>query len=631
MPSDEEVEQAVRALNPQSAPGSDGFTGYFYSHCWLIIQHDVVAAVKDFFLGTKIPTFSNFAHKILSKILSDRLATVLPLIISREQTGFVKGRSIHENISLAHEIISNIDKKITGGNIAIKLDMSKAYDRVSWRFLIKVLHKLEFNWTWINLIYRAISNCWYSVTVNRCRGGFFRSGRGLRQGDPISPALFIIAHDALGGHISNLSLGRHIKNFAGRIDELNISHLFYADDSLIFMNGDINCVEALMRTLQKYTDISGQVINYSKSSLITSQKLHMSVQADIIATATGFTKAALPILYLGVPLFHGRAKFHYFQELINKFEKKLSGWKSRLLSFGGEIMLLKSVLTSLPIHSFSKLESIMANFLWNAKGNHRRHWIAWDKVCRTLDEGGLGVRSLLHIMNALHAKRCWDFIKGESLWAQYMYWKYGDPRDAHYSTPTFFSPLWRNMMKVLPKVMPYLQWIIARGHIPIWGTNWCGIEIDNPPRFRYNPNISQTMQSHRVRTRSGRYVDIRQYLSPAATALLATLVFTDEPDQVYWTLEHHGEFTTKSYWEYNRHHFRTVAWRNNFWNKYVPPCIGAFLWRLSHNAISVDERLTGIGFKLASKCVCCAMPSRETLDHLFVNSETMKPIWSHFA
>ncbi|KAJ6843370.1 uncharacterized protein M6B38_296285 [Iris pallida] len=407
------------------------------------------------------------------------------------------------------------------------------------------------------------------------------------------------------------------------------------------MNGDIICVEALMHALQKYTDISGQVINYSKSSLITSQKPHMSVQADIIATATGFTKAALPILYLGVPLFRGRAKFHYFQELINKFEKKLSGWKSRLLSFEEKITLLKSVLTSLPIHSLSvikapmkllkKLESIMANFLWNAKDNHRRHWIAWDKVCRTLDEGGLGVRSLFQIMNALHAKRCWAFIKGESLWAQYMYRKYGDPRDAHYSTPTFSSPLWRNMMKVLPKVTPHLQWIIGRGNIPIWGTNWCGIEIDNPPRFRYNPNISQIMQSHRVRTRSGRYVDIRQYLPPAATALLATLVLTDEPDQVCWTLEHHGEFTTKSYWEYNRHHFPTVAWRNNFWNKYVPPRIGAFLWRLSHNAIPVDERLTGIGFKLASKCVCCAMPSRETLDHLFVNSETAKPIWSHFA
>ncbi|KAJ6833078.1 uncharacterized protein M6B38_342790 [Iris pallida] len=230
--SDEEVEQAVRALKPQSAPGSDGFIVYFYSHCWLIIQHDVVVAVRDFILGTEIHTgfsavniilfpkiskptscqdfrpisLSNFAHKILSKILSDRLATVLLLIISREQTGFVKGKSIHENISLAHEISSNIDKKITGGNIAIKLDMSKAYDRVSWRFLIKDFHKLGFNWTWIDLIYWAISNCWYSVTVNRCRGSLFGSGRGLRQGDPISSALFIIAHDAVSRHIQTCLL-----------------------------------------------------------------------------------------------------------------------------------------------------------------------------------------------------------------------------------------------------------------------------------------------------------------------------------------------------------------------------------------------------------------------------------------
>ncbi|KAJ6844953.1 uncharacterized protein M6B38_288325 [Iris pallida] len=368
--------------------------------------------------------------------------------------------------------------------------MSKAYDRVSWRFLIKVLHKLGFNWTWIDLIYWGISNCWYSVTVNRCRGGFFRSGRGLRQGDPISPALFIIAHDALSRQISYLSLRRHIKSFSGRADELKISYLFYADDSLIFMNGDIDGVETLMQTFQNYTDISGQVINYSKSSLIISQKPHMSSQADTIAMATWFTKAALPITYLGVPLFRGRAKMDYFQVLINKFDKKLSGWKGRLLSFGGKIILIKSVLTSLPMHSLSmikppikllkRLDSIMANFLWNAKDKHRRHWIAWDKVCRTLDEGGLGVRSLVQIMHALHAKRCWDFITGESLWAQFMYRKYGDPRDAHYSTPTFSSPLWRNMTKVLPKVMPHLHWVIGRGHILIWGTNWCGLEIDKP-------------------------------------------------------------------------------------------------------------------------------------------------------
>lgn len=301
LPREEEVEKAIKLLNPQSSPGPDGFTGFFYIQCRSIIKQDLMAAITDFFLGVQIPqgmssanlvlipktpnpssfqdfrpiSLCNFSHKIISKVLADRLAVVLPHIISREQTGFVKGRNILENISLAHEIIDGIDNKVKGGNVTIKLDMSKAYDRVNWRFLLRVLHRLGFNHIWIDLIYRLISNCWYSVSINRRTGGFFCSGRGLRQGDPISPALFIIAHDALSRQITKLSLHGQIKHFSGRRNCLHISHLFYADDSLIFLNGGAESVDNLMQSIQEYEAASGQVINMSKSSLITSHKTHM--------------------------------------------------------------------------------------------------------------------------------------------------------------------------------------------------------------------------------------------------------------------------------------------------------------------------------------------------------------------
>lgn len=163
----------------------------------LLVQVFLVAAITDFFLGAHLPTgissanlilipkkdkptdcrdfrpisLCNFSHKVISKILADRLSIMLPNIISREQTGFVKGRSIHENISLAHEMIGTIDNKVIGGNIAVKLDMAKAYDRVSWRFLLRVLKRFGFSNTWIDLIFRLISNCRYSVSINRKTGG----------------------------------------------------------------------------------------------------------------------------------------------------------------------------------------------------------------------------------------------------------------------------------------------------------------------------------------------------------------------------------------------------------------------------------------------------------------------------
>lgn len=246
-----------------------------------------MAAITDFFLGTQLPTgisaailililkkykptdcqdfrpisLCNFSHKVISKILADRLSVMLPFIISREQTEFVKGRSMHENISLAHEMIATIDNKVARGNIAIKLDMAKAYDRVNWRFLLRVLKHFGFSNIWIDMIFRLISNCWYSVSINRKTGGFFRSSRGLRQGDPLSPALFIIAHDAFSRRLSKLRLRGHIKKFSDKRDSLPLSDLFYADDSLIFLNGSMDNIDCLMKTIQEYANTFGQLIN----------------------------------------------------------------------------------------------------------------------------------------------------------------------------------------------------------------------------------------------------------------------------------------------------------------------------------------------------------------------------------
>lgn len=204
-------------------------------------------------------------------------------------------------------------------------------------------------------------------------------------------------------------------------------------------------MECLLATLRDYASTSGQVINFSKSSLIISNKPLMSSHAETIANSSGLKLTYLPIQYLGVPLYKGRAKLDYFLDLMTKFDKQISGWKGRLLSFGGKITLLKSVLNALPIHALSvlkhprkllqHLERSMAAFLWNSKERYRKRWISWNQICIPLAEGGLGIRSLSQVMKALHAKRCWSLIKGESVWAQYMVRKYGDPTEPNYSMP----------------------------------------------------------------------------------------------------------------------------------------------------------------------------------------------------
>lgn len=133
---------------------------------------------------------SNFVNKVISKLLCLRLAPIFPNLISLNQLGFVKGRSISENIMLTQGIFCHIKKPVIGSSIVIKLDMVKAYDRVSWSYIRLVIRRMGFGEVLIGMVWRIMSNNWYSIILNEARHGFFHSTKGLKQGDSVSPALF---------------------------------------------------------------------------------------------------------------------------------------------------------------------------------------------------------------------------------------------------------------------------------------------------------------------------------------------------------------------------------------------------------------------------------------------------------
>jgi len=258
----EEIYKAVFQMDPHKAPGSDGFGASFYQDHWVALKDILCVAVKDFFrsgkllkavnhtLITLIPKVANpetAAHfrpinlcttlyKILAKILVNRMRPVLQRIIHPTQSAFILHRTIHDNILIAHEIVNKF-KHFKGkkGYVALKLDMEKAYDRIEWDFLLSCLQQLGFHDTWIRWIQECISTVSYSLLINNEPQGFFQPTRGLRQGDPLSPYLFIICMDVLARTLQNHSL--NVKTGIGiklAPAASCIPCLLFADDSLLF-------------------------------------------------------------------------------------------------------------------------------------------------------------------------------------------------------------------------------------------------------------------------------------------------------------------------------------------------------------------------------------------------------------
>ncbi|XP_056695472.1 secreted RxLR effector protein 78-like [Spinacia oleracea] len=165
-----------------------------------------------------------------------RLKNVLPDIITENQSAFVPGRLITDNALIAMVIFHTMKKrsKAQRGVIAMKLDMSKAYDRVEWGFLRKILLTMGFDGRWVNLIMECVSTVSYSFVINGGVSGSVSPSRGLRQGDPLSPYLFILVADAFSRMFQHKVHERKLHRAKASRNGLEISHLLFADDSLLF-------------------------------------------------------------------------------------------------------------------------------------------------------------------------------------------------------------------------------------------------------------------------------------------------------------------------------------------------------------------------------------------------------------
>ena len=184
----------------------------------------------------------NVLYKLISKLLANRLKRVLPCLITPTQSAFVPDRLITDNILAAYETLYTMHTRIKGkkGFMAVKLDMSKAYDRVEWGFLKETMRQMGFDPRWIHLIMMCVTTVNYSVLVNGEPCGNIKPSRGLRQGDPISPYLFLLCAEVLSYMVTHANRDGLLSGVPTSKYGPQVNHLFFADDSLLFCRASIS-------------------------------------------------------------------------------------------------------------------------------------------------------------------------------------------------------------------------------------------------------------------------------------------------------------------------------------------------------------------------------------------------------
>ncbi|KAL0385615.1 UNVERIFIED_CONTAM: putative mitochondrial protein [Sesamum radiatum] len=241
-------------------------------------------------------------------------------IISQNQSAFVPGRLMTDNVLIAFEINHFLRTKYGGKNshAAIKLDISKAYDKVEWRFLERMLGRLGFDSRFVSLIMDCVRTVTYSFLLNGCEFGSLTPTRGLRQGDPLSPYLFLLCTKAFSSLLNHTEAERNIEGVRICRRAPSISHLLFADDTEIYCRANHHSISHIKRILETYAKASGQVINYDKSHMVLSKNTVQPLR-DTLPHILGLQLEEHNEKYLGLPSMIGRSKrgvFSYIRDRV---------------------------------------------------------------------------------------------------------------------------------------------------------------------------------------------------------------------------------------------------------------------------------------------------------------------------
>ncbi|GJS06333.1 RNA-directed DNA polymerase, eukaryota [Tanacetum coccineum] len=509
--SRDEIRIAVWNCGENKSPGPDRYTLEFFRRYWRFVGPYFCSDVECFFdNGTflkgsnssfiaLIPKvmdakfFTDFrpisligcVYKVITKILANRLATVISDLVSDIQSAFVANRQILDGSFILNELFAWCKREKKKAMI-FKVDFAKEYDSVHWDYLLDVLQAFGFGPYWCRWIRGTFSSTMASILINRSPTSEFSFFYGLKQGDPLVPYLFILIMESL--HISfsratndGLFKGIHIDG------SMPISHLFYVDDVVFIGEWSDSNMKNIVKILMCFFLALGLKINIQKR-----QVLGVGVPRTLVTQVASLIGCALmqkPFRYLGVMVGDCMSRKLAWAETVQKLHSRLSNWKVKTLSIRGRLTLRKSVLSASPLYNMSiykvpkgvmnEMEAIRSKFFNGADTLERKiTWVSWDKVLASKKNGGLGVSSFHALNRALLLKWISRFISQDgSLWYRVIQALYSYSFELH---SVSHSSLWcfilREMNLLKSKGFDFVTHCkkrVGHGHCTrFWYDNW---------------------------------------------------------------------------------------------------------------------------------------------------------------
>ena len=595
----EELTNAMSSLNLNKSPGPNGFPVEFYKHFWSLLGPPFLRVVNECFASNSLCdsmkgsatrllfkkrgdrkdlknwrpiSLLNVDYKIISKVLTSCLAGVLDTIVDPDQTCSVPGRSVVSNIFLLRDVLDYIER--TGETaILVSLDQEKAFDRVNRGFLMDVLERYGFGNNfrrWVSTLY---SGAYMRILINNHLSKEIPLRRGVRQGDPLSPLLYVLCVEVLANLIrrSDEVKGFLLPGAQGKYTKVRQ----YADDTTTILK-DFHSLVSLFDLIAVYEKGSGAKLNRSKT-----EAMWLGAWKERQDQPLGLTWVR-KMKILGIIFGTESTEIDNWQPKINKLEKALNLWKSRSLSFIGRGLIINVIGLSkcfylarilvVPTWVLARVTRLIWLFLWGT----RIETVSWRTCCLPLKCGGLGVCSLDLKCRALRLASTLFIINS--------------PADASFFLCRYF---------------------IGR-RISLMHNRWkCLRDIRAPSASmptRFYKDVLSTLTD--VLTSCDDFVSRKIY---------AALLMKDSTSPILpyqWSTFLGMGFSLDDHWPLVRDKF-TENFKNDI------------LWLIVLRGVKVRDSLARWEYIDSARCASC--PRRETIDHCFINCPRVKRTWEHFV